>query len=110
MESQPIIVLITAPSKETGRQIAHLLLERRLAACVNILSPIDSLYIWEGKIQEDEEVLLVVKTRSELLQDGLIPAVKTAHPYELPEIIALPIIAGLESYLEWIKQETGDEG
>ena len=108
MNAQSIVVLITAPSKETGRQIAHLLLERKLAACVNILSPINSLYIWEGKIHDDEEALLVVKTRAGLLQDGLIPAVKAAHPYELPEIIALPIIAGLESYLKWIEAETSD--
>ena len=67
---------------------------------------VNSLYIWEGKIHDDEEALLVVKTRSELLQEGLIPAVKAAHPYEVPEIIALPIVAGLEAYLGWIEEVT----
>jgi periplasmic divalent cation tolerance protein len=109
MAPQPVIVLITAPSKEVGREIANLLLEQKLAACVNILSPINSLYIWEGKINDDEEALLVVKTRADLLKDGLIPAVKAVHPYEVPEIIALPVFMGLESYLEWIEEVT-DQG
>lgn len=102
MDPQYSIVLITAPSKEAGRQIASALLEQKLAACVNILSPVNSLYIWDQKIHDDEEALLIVKTRTDLLKDGLIPAVKAIHPYEVPEIIALPILLGLDSYLEWI--------
>lgn len=110
MNSQAAVVLITAPSREVGRQIASLLLEKRLAACVNILGPVNSLYTWEGKAQEDEEYLLVVKTRTGLLQDGVIPAVQAVHPYDLPEIIALPVIGGLEDYLDWIQNVTGEPG
>ena len=108
MDPQHSIVLITAPSKEVGRQIASALLEQRLAACVNILSPVNSLYIWDQKIHDDEEALLIIKTRTELLKDGLIPAVKAIHPYEVPEIIALPVLLGLDSYLEWINGVTRD--
>ena len=108
MNPQHVIVFITAPSKEVGREIANRLLEQKLAACINIVSPINSLYIWEGKIHDDEEALLVVKTRADLLKDGLIPAVKSIHPYEVPEILALPVLMGLESYLEWIEEVTGD--
>ena len=106
MDPQFSVVLITAPSKEAGRQIASALLERKLAACVNILSPINSLYIWDQKIHDDEEALLIVKTRTELLKDGLIPAVKALHPYEVPEILALPVLLGLDSYLEWMDEVT----
>jgi len=106
MNSQLIVVFITAPSKEVGQQIATALLEQKLAACVNIIPSILSLYRWEGKLNQDEEVLLVVKTRSEVFADGLVPAVRAVHPYDLPEIIALPILQGLVSYLDWIEAET----
>ena len=109
MNLQHVIVLITTPSKAVGQEIAKELLERKLAACVNIISPIHSLYLWEGKINEDEEALLVVKTRADLLKEGLIPAVKAAHPYDVPEILALPVLMGLESYLEWIEDVTSDK-
>jgi len=107
MNSQPIVVLITVPNKEVGRQIAQALLEQRLAACINILPAINSLYNWEGKLQDEEEALLVVKSRAELFQERLVPAVQAIHPYKVPEILALPILAGLHSYLEWIEKETG---
>jgi periplasmic divalent cation tolerance protein len=110
MQFDPVVVLITAPTKEAGRQIAGALLERRLAACVNILPPANSLYVWEGVIHDDEEVLLIVKTRADLLEEGLIPAVQSIHPYEVPEIIALPILGGLGSYLKWIGEVTGEKG
>lgn len=100
------MVLITAPSRETARQIARALLDKRLAACVNIISPINSLYTWEGQVQDDEEALLIVKSRADLFHQGLVPAVKALHPYEVPEIIALPVIAGLRSYLDWISEVT----
>jgi periplasmic divalent cation tolerance protein len=108
LENTYIIVLITTPSKEVGRQVADALLEQKLAACVNILSPVNSLYFWEGKTHDDEEALLIVKTRAGLFKDHLVPAVKAVHPYEVPEIIALPIVMGSESYLEWIEGMTGD--
>ena len=104
--TDPIVVLITAPSKEVGKQIARALLEKELAACVNIISSIDSIYTWEGKICNDEEVLLVVKSRVELFENQLVPAVQAIHPYRVPEIIALPIKMGAKSYLDWIEAVT----
>jgi periplasmic divalent cation tolerance protein len=99
------VVLITAPDRESGVKMARRLLERRLAACVNI-APVSSMYWWEGKIEESSEVLLVVKTTSERLGD-LIKEVRAIHPYKVPEIIALPITAGLADYLDWVRRETG---
>ena len=101
-----IVVLITAPSKEVGRQVAEALLEKKLAACVNIVAPINSLYIWQGETCDDEEVLLIVKSRDEIFEDRLIPAVKAVHPYDVPEIIALPVLLGDQDYLDWIEAET----
>ncbi len=106
MTEQYLVALITAPSEEVGAQIARSLLEQKLAACVNILGPMRSLYWWEGEIQDDREVLLLVKTRSGLLEDQLIPAVQAIHPYQVPEVIALPIEKGLEAYLNWIGAST----
>lgn len=101
-----IVVLITAPSEEVGRGIAQALLDNKLAACVNIVAPINSLYLWRGDINDDEEVLLIVKSRAELFEQGLIPTVKEVHPYDVPEIIALPILLGDQDYLDWIEAET----
>ena len=109
MNDQPIVVLITTPSQDVARQIAVALLEQKLAACVNVLPGVRSYYSWKGKPQEDEEVLLLVKTRAALFESRLIPAVRAVHPYELPEIIALPISFGLEGYLKWINEETSEE-
>ena len=106
MKDNPIIVLITAPSKEVGKTIADSLIERKLAAGVNIISSIQSLYIWQGKVNDEQEVLLIAKSRTSLFENELIPAVQAVHPYEVPEIIALPIIMGMQSYLDWIEKET----
>ena len=106
MEKQPVVVLITAPSREVGEQIANSLLEQKLAACINIVPHIQSLYTWQGKTCNDAEVLLIVKSHAGLLKEHLIPAVQAIHPYEVPEIIALPIFGGLQSYLDWINQST----
>jgi periplasmic divalent cation tolerance protein len=109
MNDQTIVVLITAPSQDVARQIAVALLEQKLAACVNVLPGVRSYYVWKGKPQEDQEVLLLVKTRAALFESRLIPAVRSVHPYELPEIIALPVSMGLEGYLNWINEETSEE-
>ena len=106
MENRYIIVLITVPSKEAGEKVAHHLLERRLAACVNFIPAVHSLYIWQGGITADDELLLVVKSRADLFEEHLVPAVKAVHPYEVPEIIALPILMGSKSYLDWIEEST----
>jgi periplasmic divalent cation tolerance protein len=106
MEQSFIVVLITVPTRETGQEIANLLLERKLAACVNIISPITSIYTWEGQPHTDEEALLLVKTRHDLFEERLVPAVQAVHPYEVPEIIALPILMGSRKYLDWMDEAT----
>ena len=106
MDVENIIVLITCPNEEISEQIANSLLDQKLAACVNMMTPVTSLYTWEGEINRDEEMLLIVKSRTDLFESDLIPAVKEVHPYDVPEIIALPIIMGSEDYLSWIKDVT----
>ena len=100
------LVLVTAPDPDIAEKIAKTLLEKGLTACVNIFSGLRSLYRWEGKIQDDSEVLLIIKTRAELIDKDLIPIVQELHPYQVPEIIALPVVGGGQSYLEWIFSET----
>jgi len=106
MDVKHIIVLITVPSEQVGEQIATALLEDNLAACVNMVAPIRSLYTWEGVINDDEEMLLIVKSRVELFESRLVPVVQAVHPYDVPEIIALPILMGSKSYLDWIDEST----
>ena len=102
-----VVILITAGSAEEARCISRMLLEKRKAACVNIILKISSSYRWQGKIESTEENLLVVKTRTSLA-DEVIDLVKSVHSYEVPEIIALPILAGNPDYLDWIGKETGE--
>lgn len=106
MDYKALVVLVTTPSQEVGDQIARVLLERKLAACANILSPVQSIYAWKGKINEDQEALLVIKTSADLFESRLVPAILENHPYEVPEIIALPILMGYQGYLDWIEEET----
>ena len=101
-QNHPIFVIVTAPDNQVARKIAHALLEQEIAACVNISPSWTSIYRWEGKVQEDIEVLLFIKTLAGLFESKLIPAVQEHHPYEVPEIIILPIAAGESKYLEWI--------
>ena len=100
-----IIVYITVPSREVGRQIADALLESKLVACVNIIPEISSIYHWQDSIEQDEELLLIAKTRTALF-DRLATTVKRIHPYDVPEVIAMPIVAGSNEYLTWIDVET----
>ncbi len=109
MDSPYAVIYVTAPSAEEGQRIAQHLLQQRLAACVNLIPGVRSYYWWQGQIQADEEVLLVIKTRAELIENQLIPAVKALHSYQVPEIIALPIAQGSEDYLHWIDKETRSE-
>ncbi len=106
MTESYIIVLVTAPSAESAEAIAHSLVEQKLAACVNLIPQVRSIYSWQGAVQSDEEILLVIKTRRQLFDEKLVPAVQALHPYEVPEIIALPIDMGARGYLDWIRQET----
>lgn len=98
-----VVVLVTIPH-DKGEEIANHIVEKRLAACVNILGRVRSFYWWKGRIERDSEALLVIKTRRTML-DRLIAEVKKIHPYTVPEIIALPIIAGNPDYLRWIDEE-----
>ena len=105
-DSGHIVVFITTPSNEEADKIADVLVGQRRAACVNIVPQVRSRFWWQGKIESEEEALLIVKTRSELL-DEVIGLVKANHSYEVPEVIAMPISSGNEDYLSWLDEETG---
>ncbi|HJS99360.1 MAG TPA: divalent-cation tolerance protein CutA [Terriglobales bacterium] len=97
------IVLTTAGSREEAEKIAYALVERRLAACVNIVGPIYSVYRWQGKVESADEHLLVIKTMAAHF-DAVAKAIQELHSYELPECIELSIEGGSAEYLEWIEQ------
>jgi periplasmic divalent cation tolerance protein len=100
-----VVVLVTVGSRAAGEEIARRLVEERLAACVNVVGPIRSIYVWEGRTAEDDEHLLVIKSRRGLF-DALAARVKALHSYEVPEVIALPVLAGAAPYLEWLRTNT----
>lgn len=100
-----IVVYITVPTPEEGEKIAKALVESRLAACVNIVPGLRSIYHWQGKICDDREHLLIAKT-TESLFEQLKQEVKSLHSYTVPEIIALPITKGSGEYLSWIDENT----
>lgn len=100
-----IIILVTTSSEEEAKKIAFSLVEKRIAACVNIINDIESIYRWKGKILDEREVLILIKTRKRLYK-SVEGEVRKLHSYEVPEIIALPIISGSKDYLYWIDSET----
>lgn len=103
--TEAIVVLVTAPTPERAAEIARAVVGERLAACGNVVAGLRSVYRWEGEVQEDEEVLLLLKTtraRFEALRERVL----ALHPYDVPEVIALPILAGSAAYLDWIDAET----
>ncbi len=104
-ESEIIVVLSTVPSREIGRELGRMLVGKRLAACVNIIPGLTSIYEWEGKLEEDSEELMVIKTTSKSL-DSLISELSENHPYDVPEIIALPVKGGHSVYMDWIRSMT----
>lgn len=99
------VVLVTAASEEQAGLIAHALVGERLAACVNIVSPIRSIYRWDDEVQTDTEHLMIIKTRAKLVAKVEL-RVKELHSYEVPEVIALPIVAGAKTYLDWVFAST----
>jgi len=107
MEKGYIQVFTTTDKREEAERIAKAIVERRLAGCVQILGPIRSTYWWKGKLETAEEWLLFIKS-SEDLYERLEGAIKELHPYEVPEIIAMPIVAGSEDYLGWLRGEIGE--
>ena len=100
-----IVVLITASDEVEAARMARALVEAKLVGCVNIVKDIRSIYSWQGKIEDEREVLMIAKTRKSLF-DPLMKRVKALHSYTVPEIIALPVIEGSEDYLNWLKVVT----
>jgi periplasmic divalent cation tolerance protein len=101
-----ILILTQMPDRTSAQSLARSLVEARLAACVSIGTPVESLYHWQGQIETAQEFTVAVKTRSERYA-AVEAAIRARHPYELPEIIAVPVIDGLAPYLDWIARETG---
>lgn len=99
------VMLVTVSSAEEGLRIARSLVDSRLAACVNIIPSLRSIYQWQGETQDEEELLLLIKTRMALFEQ-VEGKVKETHSYEVPEIVALPIIQGSETYVNWLNQST----
>ena len=98
------VLLSALPTQEDARRLGRLLVEENLAACVQLL-PIQSFYRWDGKVQDENEVLLLIKTRTDLF-DAAIARIKAEHPYTVPEIVGLPFSAGHQPYLDWIDAST----
>ena len=105
---QPLIVLTHLPDMASAEALAAALVEARLAACVNLSTTVQSVYRWQGKIERANEVTLTIKT-TQRHYAALEAAICAAHTYELPEIIALPVVAGLPSYLQWVVAETSPD-
>lgn len=96
------------PDQESAENLARIVIEQRLAACVNVLAPCTSVYRWQGKVETATEIPVLMKTTRERYA-ALEAAIKASHPYELPEIIAVPLAAGLPAYLAWVQAETAKE-
>lgn len=105
--SEALVVLCTCP-EEAVEALVGRLVEPRLVACVNVVADVRSVYRWEGRLQSDSESLLIMKTQRARL-DSLIEAIEESHPYDVPEILALPVAAGSSGYLDWLFRETENE-
>ena len=109
MSTEVLVVLVTAPTAEVAAGLARALVEARLAACGNVVPGLRSIYRWEGRVHDESEALLVLKTtrdRFEALRDEVL----RLHPYDVPEVLALPVEAGAARYLAWVAGETRGEG
>lgn len=106
MGSAAILVLTQLPDRGSAQALARALVEARLAACVSVGAPVESLYHWRGEIETAQEVPVVIKTAAPRYA-AVEAEIRARHPYELPEILAVPVIDGLEPYLDWIAAETG---
>ena len=96
--------LCTAPDRESALRLARLLVEEKLAACVNVIPRVTSVYRWQGAVEENDEVLLLIKTAATVDLDKLKDRLLTVHPYDVPELLLLPVSYGLDKYLDWISQ------
>ncbi|HEJ84166.1 MAG TPA: divalent-cation tolerance protein CutA [Desulfobacteraceae bacterium] len=108
MSNDHIKVFTTTDQKENAIGIARMLVENRLAACAQVIGPVTSTFWWKNRVDEEEEWLVVMKTRTGLYQE-MEKAIKDIHTYEVPEIIASPIVAGNKDYLDWLDEEVGGE-
>lgn len=108
MENPYRLVLTTCPDEAVAGEMAYYLIETRLAACVNLLPGVRSVYRWKDRVTEDREVLLLIKTRQDRYP-ALEQALRAKHPYELPEIVALPLATGLPEYLAWIDRSLSED-
>ena len=104
--SDVVVVLVSVPSVDKGAEIGRLLVEEKLAACANLLPAMRSIYRWQGAVQDEQEALLLVKTTGAGF-DALRARVVELHPYETPEVLALPVQAGHLPYLEWLRSSVG---
>jgi len=100
-----LLVFTTLPSADKAAELAKALVDERLAACANLLPAVRSIYRWQGKVQDENEVLVLLKTRAEHLE-RLKLRILELHPYELPEVLAVPVEAGYQPYLDWLAGET----
>ena len=100
-----VIVITSLPDRATAVRLAQALVDRRLAACVSVLAECTSVYRWKEAVETAQEVPLLIKTRGELYPE-VEAAIRECHPYELPEIVAVPVVRGLSDYLEWVAAET----
>jgi periplasmic divalent cation tolerance protein len=107
MEAENIVVLVTTISMEEAQRISGLLLSQKKVACVNIINEASSMFWWKGKIETTKESLMIIKSRMSRLDD-IVSIVKSVHSYEVPEIIALPIIGGSAEYLKWVGEEVSN--
>jgi periplasmic divalent cation tolerance protein len=96
-----VVILVTSPNRRECRKIARHLVKARLAACVNITQPIESIYRWQGKVEDEKELLLVIKSTRDLFPE-IRRAILTLHTYKVPEVICLPIVDGSQAYLDWL--------
>lgn len=104
-----IVVLVTASGVRQAKKIARALIEGNLAACANLITPVRSIYRWQGKLTEGRECLLIIKTTRGRF-DAVRACVERLHSYSVPEVIALPIVDGAPNYLNWIAESTGEKG
>lgn len=102
------VCFVTVPSREVGIRIGRLLVNGKAAACVNVIPQVTSIYEWEGKVQEDQELLLMIKTRRQAVED-VIRLVRENHPYTCPEVISMDIAGGHSAYLNWVLSQTSGE-
>ena len=103
-----IQIFTTAEKKKDAEKLAKEVVEKRLAACVQVLGPIESTYWWEGEVEKAEEWLCIMKSRNDLYGE-LEKVIKGIHPYDVPEILAMPIVSGNPVYLQWVDKEVGDK-